>query len=154
MHFVSFGVFGSVGFFLLRSTYAAPLEGGWRERIAVTDGIRVNISNAAVFGLKEELKLGGLEYNTCLTIFFVPYICLFYPPPSNPPSFWEGETDEKAVFEIPSNILLKKLRPHVWRKFIIGTPTRFSITQLLFCSWAFFSFLFFFLLGGCLRFGP
>jgi len=62
------------------SLYSAHLEGkGW------TDGISVNISNAAVFGLKEELKLGGLEYNTCLTIFFVPYICLFRPPPPNPP---------------------------------------------------------------------
>lgn len=32
------------------------------------------------------------KYNTALTIFFVPYI----------------------IFEIPSNILLKKLKPHVW----------------------------------------
>lgn len=35
----------------------------------------VNISNAAIFGLKDDLKLGGVEYNTALTIFFVPYIC-------------------------------------------------------------------------------
>ncbi|KAF8473195.1 major facilitator superfamily domain-containing protein [Kalaharituber pfeilii] len=53
---------------------------------------RVNISNAAIFGLREDLGLGGVEYNTALTIFFVPYI----------------------VFEVPSNILLKKLRPHLW----------------------------------------
>jgi hypothetical protein len=37
----------------------------------------------------------GTKYNTALTIFFVPYI----------------------IFEIPSNVLLKKLKPHVWRKF-------------------------------------
>lgn len=36
MHFVSFGVFGSVGFFLLRSAYAAPLAGGG-ERMSLTD---------------------------------------------------------------------------------------------------------------------
>ncbi|ODM22277.1 hypothetical protein SI65_03123 [Aspergillus cristatus] len=54
---------------------------------------RVNISNAAVLGLKEDLGiLHGTKYNTALTIFFVPYI----------------------IFEIPSNLLLKKLKPHVW----------------------------------------
>ena len=36
----------------------------------------------------------GTKYNTALTIFFVPYI----------------------IFEIPSNVLLKKLKPHVWRE--------------------------------------
>lgn len=39
------------------------------------DYYSVNISNAAIFGLKGDLKLGGVEYNTALTIFFVPYIC-------------------------------------------------------------------------------
>ncbi|KAA8643102.1 hypothetical protein EYZ11_005007 [Aspergillus tanneri] len=54
---------------------------------------RVNVSNAAVLGLKEDLHIvDGTKYNTALTIFFVPYI----------------------IFEIPSNILLKKLKPHVW----------------------------------------
>lgn len=54
---------------------------------------RVNISNAAILGLKEDLDIvNGTKYNTALTIFFVPYI----------------------IFEIPSNILLKKLKPHVW----------------------------------------
>ena len=55
---------------------------------------RVNIGNAAVFGLKEDLHLGGVEYNVALTIFFVPYI----------------------LCEIPSNLILKKLRPRVWRE--------------------------------------
>ncbi|KAG9246157.1 major facilitator superfamily domain-containing protein [Calycina marina] len=53
---------------------------------------RVNIGNARSFGLTTDLNLGGVEYNTALTIFFVPYI----------------------VFEVPSNILLKKLSPRVW----------------------------------------
>lgn len=129
---------------MLRSTYTAPLEGERGRKIALTNGVRVNISNAAVFGLKEELKLGGLEYNTCLTIFFVPYICSFRPPPSQPSFFPRGEADEKAVFEIPSNILLKKLRPHVWRKFIIGThPFLDYLLTFLFLVVFFFSFLLF-----------
>jgi MFS family permease len=54
---------------------------------------RVNIANANVFGLSKELKMeDGNKYNTALVIFFVPYILL----------------------EIPSNILLKKLKPRVW----------------------------------------
>ncbi|CUS12088.1 unnamed protein product [Tuber aestivum] len=65
---------------------------------------RVNISNAVIFGLGEDLNLGGLEYNTALTIFFVPYI----------------------LFEIPSNLLMKKLRPHLWLSlcmFLFGLVT-------------------------------
>ncbi|CAG9952820.1 unnamed protein product [Clonostachys rosea f. rosea IK726] len=53
---------------------------------------RVNISNANVFGLSTELGLEKTQFNTALVIFFVPYI----------------------LFEIPSNLLLKKLRPNVW----------------------------------------
>lgn len=54
---------------------------------------RVNISNAAILGLQEDLHITkGTKYNTALVIFFVPYI----------------------IFEIPSNILLKKFKPHVW----------------------------------------
>ncbi|KAJ5263564.1 hypothetical protein N7478_011169 [Penicillium angulare] len=54
---------------------------------------RVNISNAAILGLKDDLGIAtGNKYNIALTIFFVPYI----------------------IFEIPSNILLKKFKPHVW----------------------------------------
>lgn len=56
----------------------------------------MNISNAAILGLQEDLDIvEGTKYNTALTIFFVPYI----------------------IFEIPSNILLKKLKPHVWREY-------------------------------------
>src|SRR5262245_35716440 len=54
---------------------------------------RVNIANANVFGLSKELNIvDGNKYNTALVIFFVPYI----------------------LFEIPSNILLKKFKPRVW----------------------------------------
>ncbi|MCJ1377293.1 hypothetical protein MMC17_000387 [Xylographa soralifera] len=67
---------------------------------------RTNIANAAVYGLSTDLGLvsGSNQYNTALTIFFVPYI----------------------LFEIPSNILLKKLKPHVWLSgcmFVFGLVT-------------------------------
>ncbi|KAI1759338.1 major facilitator superfamily domain-containing protein [Hypoxylon sp. FL1150] len=53
---------------------------------------RVNISNALTLGLPAELGLEGNQPNIALTIFFVPYI----------------------LFEIPSNIFMKKLSPHIW----------------------------------------
>ncbi|KAL2018910.1 hypothetical protein VTK56DRAFT_10277 [Thermocarpiscus australiensis] len=53
---------------------------------------RVNIGNARSFGLEAELGLTGVDYNTSLTIFFVPYV----------------------LFEIPSNVLLKHFSPRVW----------------------------------------
>jgi MFS family permease len=65
---------------------------------------RVNIANANVFGLSKELNLLGDKYNTALVIFFVPYV----------------------LFEIPSNILLKKFKPNVWLSgcmFLFGLAT-------------------------------
>ena len=65
---------------------------------------RTNIANASVFGLNQDLGLVGSQYNTALTMFFVPYI----------------------AFEIPSNIILKKLKPHVWLSacmFLFGLVT-------------------------------
>ncbi|ODQ67272.1 MFS general substrate transporter [Nadsonia fulvescens var. elongata DSM 6958] len=53
---------------------------------------RVNISNAAVYGMSKDLGLVGNQYNIALTIFFVPYI----------------------ICEIPSNYLLKRFKPHTW----------------------------------------
>lgn len=42
--------------------------------------------------LPKELNLVGNEANVALTIFFVPYV----------------------LFEIPSNLLMKRFKPHVW----------------------------------------
>ncbi|KAI2780626.1 putative allantoate permease [Daldinia loculata] len=53
---------------------------------------RANISNALTMRLPEELGLTGQQPNIALAVFFVPYI----------------------VFEIPSNILMKRFSPHVW----------------------------------------
>lgn len=41
--------------------------------------------------MEKELGLVGNQYSLCLTVFFLPY----------------------CAFELPSNILLKKLRPSV-----------------------------------------
>lgn len=65
---------------------------------------RVNISNANVFNLSKDLNLRNIEYNTALVIFFVPYV----------------------LAEIPSNILLKRFKPHVWlaaNMFLFGFTT-------------------------------
>ncbi|PIG79326.1 allantoate permease [Aspergillus arachidicola] len=55
---------------------------------------RINMGHAVVFGLEEDLGMDpkSSQFNTALTIFFVPYVLL----------------------EVPSNIVLKKLQPHVW----------------------------------------
>ncbi|KAF2646302.1 MFS general substrate transporter [Massarina eburnea CBS 473.64] len=53
---------------------------------------RGNIGNAKIEGLVEDLHMTGAQYNWCLTVFFFTY----------------------AAFEVPSNLLLKKLRPSVW----------------------------------------
>ncbi|KAI0786405.1 major facilitator protein [Abortiporus biennis] len=53
---------------------------------------RINIGNAVVLGLPQDLHLVGNQLNIALVIFFVPF----------------------ALFDIPSNILLKRFKPHLW----------------------------------------
>ncbi|KAH6658015.1 major facilitator superfamily domain-containing protein [Truncatella angustata] len=54
---------------------------------------RANIGNAKIEGMDKDLGLSGVQYNIALSLFFVPYI----------------------LFEIPSNMLLKKFaRPSVY----------------------------------------
>jgi MFS family permease len=66
---------------------------------------RVNISNALTMGLPAELGLTGQQPNIALTIFFVPYI----------------------LFDIRSNIFMKKLNLHFWPS---GCILCFRITML------------------------
>ncbi|MCJ1268728.1 hypothetical protein MMC22_008616 [Lobaria immixta] len=66
---------------------------------------RVNISNALTMNMPSELHLVGQQRNIALTIFFVPYV----------------------LFEIPSNILLKRFSPHVW---LSGCIFAFGIVML------------------------
>jgi hypothetical protein len=58
---------------------------------------RGNIGNAKIEGLQEDLGMRSYEYNWCLTAFFFTY----------------------AAFEVPSNLLLKKLRPSRWLPIIM-----------------------------------
>lgn len=61
--------------------------------ISLTYGfIGGNIGNAKIEGLQEDLGMVPDQYNWCLTVFFFTY----------------------AAFEVPSNLLLKRLRPSVW----------------------------------------
>ncbi|KAM0548786.1 hypothetical protein ACHAPJ_009782 [Fusarium lateritium] len=53
---------------------------------------RSNIGNAKVAGMNADLKLTGSQYNVALTVFFIPY----------------------ALLEIPSNMILKIIRPSIW----------------------------------------
>ncbi|OKL57533.1 hypothetical protein UA08_07095 [Talaromyces atroroseus] len=66
---------------------------------------RVNISNALTLGIKTDLDLTGNRANTALVVFYAPYI----------------------LFEIPSNLLLKKLNPHVW---LSGCIVAFGVVML------------------------
>ncbi|KAI5457516.1 major facilitator superfamily domain-containing protein [Mariannaea sp. PMI_226] len=53
---------------------------------------RGNIGNANIQGLSADLGLSGNQYNICLTAFFFTY----------------------SFFEIPSNLILKKMRPSIY----------------------------------------
>ncbi|KXS95223.1 hypothetical protein AC578_1868 [Pseudocercospora eumusae] len=53
---------------------------------------RSMIGNARIAGLQDDLGLTDLQFNMCLTIFFIPY----------------------ALLEVPANIMLKLLKPRLW----------------------------------------
>ncbi|KAJ8660813.1 hypothetical protein O0I10_003456 [Lichtheimia ornata] len=59
---------------------------------------RVNIGNAKIAGLMEDTNMTEYEYGWSLSIFFVAYI----------------------VFEIPSNLALKRLGARIWIPIIMG----------------------------------
>ncbi|KAJ6544139.1 hypothetical protein B0H19DRAFT_1076295 [Mycena capillaripes] len=63
------------------------------ESIAAEADERVDVGDAKIAGLTEDLHLlVGLQYNICTAVFFVSY----------------------CVFEVPSNMVLKKVRPNLW----------------------------------------
>jgi hypothetical protein len=53
---------------------------------------RINIGNARLLGLEEDLGMEGHQYNVALFVFFILYILL----------------------EVPSNMVLKKIKPSWW----------------------------------------
>ncbi|KAH8120224.1 MFS general substrate transporter [Phellopilus nigrolimitatus] len=58
---------------------------------------RANIGNAKLYNMEEDLHITDSQYLIALTTFFFPY----------------------ALFELPSNVLLKKLRPSRWLSFLM-----------------------------------
>lgn len=58
---------------------------------------RINIGNARIEGLENDLGMVGNDYNIALQVFFIPYILL----------------------EVPSNILLRRIAPPTWLSFIM-----------------------------------
>ncbi|KAI5118001.1 hypothetical protein M0805_008101 [Coniferiporia weirii] len=53
---------------------------------------RSSIGNAKLYNIESDLHISDTQYLLCLSIFFISY----------------------AVFEVPSNIFLKRLRPSIW----------------------------------------
>ncbi|TFK66710.1 MFS general substrate transporter [Pluteus cervinus] len=53
---------------------------------------RTSIGNAKLYNLEQDLHMSDQQYLLCLTIFFFSY----------------------SIFEVPSNVFLKRLRPSIW----------------------------------------
>ncbi|TPX12370.1 uncharacterized protein E0L32_007017 [Thyridium curvatum] len=68
---------------------------------------RINIGNARIQGLEQDLNMKGNAYNIALFSFFVTYI----------------------LFEVPCNMILKKVRPSAFLSFIIGACGIITIGQ-------------------------
>ncbi|OXG27858.1 hypothetical protein C367_02538 [Cryptococcus neoformans Ze90-1] len=68
---------------------------------------RVNVGAAKLVGMTEQLNLTSLQYSNASMIFFVPYV----------------------VFEVPSNLLLKRLRPSRWIPFTMVCWAIFQTTM-------------------------
>ncbi|KAH9886338.1 major facilitator superfamily domain-containing protein [Xylariomycetidae sp. FL2044] len=58
---------------------------------------RTNIGNARIQGMTRDLQLSGTDYNVALFVFFIPYI----------------------LFEVPSNIIIKRIAPSTWLSVIM-----------------------------------
>lgn len=58
----------------------------------------VNIGNARLYHLEEDLGLSSQQFQIALSIFFVPYL----------------------LFEVPSNLVLKQFTPRRWIAFLAG----------------------------------
>lgn len=58
---------------------------------------RGNIGNARIQGLEKSLGMSGQDYSIALCIFFVPYV----------------------LFEVPSNLILKRLSPSKWLSILV-----------------------------------
>lgn len=81
---------------------------------------RTNIGNAKLFRLQEDLHMptkgpGSLQYNTALAVFFPFYVAA----------------------EIPSNMMMKRLRPSLWLTIIMLSVFPLILTELTDISYYF-----------------
>jgi sugar phosphate permease len=60
---------------------------------------RVNIGNARLYGLEEDLGMSGSDYQTAVSLLFVTYI----------------------LSELPSNLVIKRFKPSRWIAFITAS---------------------------------
>ncbi|TFY63768.1 hypothetical protein EVJ58_g3074 [Rhodofomes roseus] len=58
---------------------------------------RTSVGNAKLYGIEQALHINDTQYLIALTVFFIPY----------------------AFFEVPSNIVLKRLKPSFWLSFLM-----------------------------------
>ncbi|RKP37645.1 major facilitator superfamily domain-containing protein [Dimargaris cristalligena] len=58
---------------------------------------RSNIGNAKLFGLEADLNLSQSDYSWALSIFYIGYV----------------------IFEIPSNMMIKRIRPSTWLSVLV-----------------------------------
>lgn len=70
---------------------------------------RINIGNARIQGLEKDLGMKGTDFNVALFVFFIPYI----------------------LFEVPSNIILRKIAPSTWLSFIMLCWGEMKLSHLL-----------------------
>ncbi|KAL1918496.1 uncharacterized protein VTP21DRAFT_3156 [Calcarisporiella thermophila] len=68
---------------------------------------RVNIGNANAARLSEDLNLSGAQFSGCVSIFFAGYV----------------------LFEVPSNLVVKKIGPARWLPFIMAIWSIITICQ-------------------------
>ncbi|KAJ5412652.1 uncharacterized protein N7487_007011 [Penicillium crustosum] len=74
---------------------------------------RINIGNARLQGLEDDLNMEGPQYNYALVIFFVPYI----------------------ICEVPCNLIMKKMAPSTWICGIMAAWGCVTIGQGFVKSW-------------------
>ncbi|KZV98850.1 MFS general substrate transporter [Exidia glandulosa HHB12029] len=68
---------------------------------------RSNIGNAKLDGLTTDINVPGANYNTALALYFIGYV----------------------LFEVPSNIVLKRFNPRIWLPFLTLTWGIVSVCQ-------------------------
>lgn len=76
---------------------------------------RSNIGNARVAGMNADLGLTGPQYNIALTVFFFPY----------------------GLFEVPSNVVLKIMRPSRWIAILVVSWGTVRILSVRLYLWVF-----------------